>query len=223
MKNEVILKINKMGKAGEIVAKIIKALLIITLVACIVASGLLCLIPRDAVSITTSHHALANFNLDFDYIIAMDEDMITFEFDDIEYNNVQTHVDGDRLSATMSSDPRTIYLKDGLWILIAAAVFVLTCIIAVQLVEKLCKMFRTCETPFTEEISVLLKKVATALIPVAVLSTLVENSIDGFMAGQVSVVIGVDLLPVLLAVMIFMLSEIFRYGAALQQESDETL
>jgi len=223
MKNEVILKINKMGKAGEIVAKIIKALLIITLVACIVASGLLCLIPRDAVSITTSHHALANFNLDFDYIIAMDEDMITFEFDDIEYNNVQTHVDGDRLSATMSSDPRTIYLKDGLWILIAAAVFVLTCIIAVQLAEKLCKMFRTCETPFTEEISVLLKKVAIALIPMAFMSNLTTSVTNSIMSGNVNIVIGVDMTTVLLVLIIFMLASIFSYGTMLQQESDETL
>ena len=223
MKNEVILKINKMGKAGEIIAKIIKIILIIAAVACIVGSGLLMMMPREAASITMSHDAVVKFNLDYDHIMEMDPDMAEFELNGITYNADKVTTDGNQLSADLSSDATTIYAKDGLWVLIAAVVFIACCIVAAHLVEKLCKTFRDCETPFTEAISDQLKKVAISLIPVAVLAPIVENGVDGFMTGKVNIQLSVDLLTVFLVVMIFMLSAIFRYGAALQQESDETL
>ncbi len=223
MKNEVIMKINKMGKAGEIIAKIIKVILIIAFVACIVASGLLMMIPRDAASITMTHDAVVNFNMDFDHIMEIDENMVDFEFNGITYQAEDVTKDGNLLSAALTSDTTTVYAKDGLWILIASIVFIAFCIVAAHLVEKLCKTFRNCETPFTEGIADQLKKVAISLIPVAILSPIIENGIDGFLAGQVNLVLSVDLLTVLLVVVIFMLASIFRYGAALQQESDETL
>ncbi len=223
MKNEVILKINKMGKAGEIIAKIIKIILIIAAVACIVGSGLLMMMPRDAASITMSHDAVVKLDLDYDNIMEMDPGMAEFEFNGVTYNADKVTTDGNQLSAAMTSDTTTVYAKDGLWVLIVAIVFVACCIVAAHLVEKLCKTFRDCETPFTEGISEQLKKVAISLIPVAILAPIVENGTDGFLAGQVNIVFSIDLLTVFLVVMIFMLAAIFRYGAALQQESDETL
>ena len=223
MKNEVILKINKMGKAGEIIAKIIKIILIIAAVACIVGSGLLMMVPREAASITMSHDAVFKFNLDYDHIMEMDSDMAEFELNGITYNADKITTDGNQLSADLTSDETTVYVKDGLWVLIAAIIFIAYCIVAAHLVEKLCNTFRDCETPFTEAISDQLKKVAISLIPVAVLAPIVENGVDGFMTGQVNIELSVDLLAVLLVIMIFMLSAIFRYGASLQQESDETL
>lgn len=223
MKNEVILKINQMGKVGEIIATIVKIILMIAFVACIVASGLLMMVPRDAASITTTHDAELNFNLAYDHIIEMDEMMTDFSFNDISYSVGEVTRDGDMFSASMTSATTTVYLKDGLWVLIAAVIFLGFCIVSAHLVLKLCKTFRTCETPFTEDVAEQLKKVALSLIPVAILAPIVENGVDGFMAGKVNIVVGVDLLTVLLVVVIFMLASIFRYGAALQQESDETL
>ncbi|MBR3755513.1 MAG: DUF2975 domain-containing protein [Firmicutes bacterium] len=223
MKNEVILKINKMGKAGEIIAKIIKIILIIAVVACIVGSSLLMMMPREAASITMSHDAAVKFNLDYNHIMEMEPDMATLEINGITYNADKVTTEGNQLSADFSSDATTIYAKDGLWVLIAAIVFIAFCIVAAHLVEKLCKTFRDCETPFTEGISEQLKKVAISLIPVAILAPMVENGADGFMTGKVNIELSVDLLTVLLVVMIFMLAAIFRYGAVLQQESDETL
>ena len=223
MKSEVILKINKMGKAGEIIAKIIKIILIIAAVACIVGSGLLMMMPREAASITMSHDAVVKFNLDYDNIMEMDPGMAEFEFNGITYNADKVTTDGNQLSVAMTSEETTVYVKDGLWVLIAAIVFIAFCIVAAHLVEKLCKTFRECETPFTEGIANQMKKVAISLIPIAILAPMVENGADGFLAGKVNIYVGVDLLTVLLVMMIFMLASIFRYGAALQQESDETL
>ena len=223
MKNEVILKINKMGKVGEIIAKIIKIILMIAAVACIVGSGLLMMIPREAASITMSYDAVVKLDTDYAHIIDMDSDMIELEINDTPFDADDMMLDGNQMSAELTSDPTTIYAKDALWVLIAAVVFIACCIVAAHLVEKLCKTFRDCETPFTEAISDQLKKVAISLIPVAVLAPIVENGVDGFMTGQVNIVLSVDLLTVLLVVVIFMLASIFRYGAALQQESDETL
>ena len=41
--------------------------------------------------------------------------------------------------------------------------------------------------------------------------------------GVLDIVIGIDLTAVMLVVVVLMMGEIFRYGALLQQESDETL
>ena len=90
-------------------------------------------------------------------------------------------------------------------------------------VEKLCKLFRDCETPFTAEISETIKKLAIAIIPMAFFSNLSESVTNSAMSGKVNIVIGVDLMTILLVLLVFMLSRIFSYGTVLQQESDETL
>ena len=223
MKNETILKINKMGNAGAIIAKIMKIILIIAAVACIVGSGILLMLPREAASITLVHDATVKLNLDYDHIVDMDAAEGIFELNGITYQMDKVTANGNQLAATMKSDETTVYAKDGLWVLIAAFVVLICGIIVAHLVEQLCKTFRNCETPFTEDISNQLKKVAISLIPLGILAPMVENGVDGFLAGKVDVVISVDLLTVFLVVMIYMLAAIFSYGTALQQESDETL
>ena len=223
MKNETIQKINKMGNAGAIIAKIMKIILIIATVGCIVGSGLLMMLPREAASITMAHDATVKMNLDFDHIVDMDTAEGNFELNGISYNIDKVATDDNQLTATLKSDETTVYVKDGLWVLIATIAVLAFGIVAAHLVEQLCKTFRNCETPFTEDISNQLKKVAISLIPLGILAPMVENGVDGFMTGKVNVELNVDLLTVFLVVMIYMLAAIFRYGAALQQESDETL
>lgn len=89
--------------------------------------------------------------------------------------------------------------------------------------DKLCSAFRTCATPFTQKISQGLRNLAWSLVPVAVVSSLAECVSDSLLSGDWDLSIGLDVSTVLLVLCIFMLSAIFKYGTALQTQSDETL
>ena len=64
MKNEVISKINTIGKAGNIISKIAKVIMIIGLVGCIVGTVLLSFIPKDFVTFNMSGDAIITVNTD---------------------------------------------------------------------------------------------------------------------------------------------------------------
>ena len=80
-----------------------------------------------------------------------------------------------------------------------------------------------CQTPFEENIIKKLQYLAYSLIPWAFFTSVSDSMTSGMMTGNVQVNVGVNLGMVLVIVIIFALTYIFKYGAVLQQESDETL
>jgi len=121
------------------------------------------------------------------------------------------------------ADSYTLRFNQLISVVFLAAVNCVVMWVVMHFVAKLCKLFKECETPFTEEVVQMLKKVAIALIPMAFLSNLTTSVTDSIMSGSVNIVIGVDMTTILLVLLIFMLAAIFSYGTMLQQESDETL
>ena len=67
------------------------------------------------------------------------------------------------------------------------------------------------------------ENITIALIPVAVMSWVMQAVIKRVTTGVWDIVIGIDLTVVMVVVVMLMMSKIFRYGAMLQTESDETL
>ena len=67
------------------------------------------------------------------------------------------------------------------------------------------------------------QNLAYSLIPWAFFTTVSDGMVTGMMTGKTQFNVGVDLGMVLVIVIIFALTYIFKYGAVLQQESDETL
>ena len=108
--------------------------------------------------------------------------------------------------------------------LLVLLLFLIAVTVTLFFVASLCKALRYCETPFSEDIVQRIRRVAWSLIPWALLGGgNFQSPFEMLTDGSIDVFVGINLETVLLILIIFALSFIFRYGAMLQQESDETL
>ena len=106
--------------------------------------------------------------------------------------------------------------------------FIVSIWLALELVvlfflKRICKALSVCETPFSETVIDSMQKLSISLIPVFVYSLFKDSLIESLMYGEMSLGIEFDFFTVLMVVLVFLLTFIFKYGAMLQQESDETL
>lgn len=109
------------------------------------------------------------------------------------------------------------------WGLLVLAVLLGITQVTLYFIGFLCKAFRDCESPFEENVIKKMQHLAYALIPWTVASSLVEIVINNIIRGNKGVALSVDFGVILVVLLVFLLAYIFKYGAILQQESDETL
>lgn len=234
MKNEIMSKVNTIGKIGHIIANIGKVMLAIGAVACIVAGFILVAMPDDLVTIHMDGQATIEINaaemVGTTFLTTHGATAITWgdvssslEVNGMEYGVVGMTPTENGFLIDAEADSYSLKLSQ-----FANAIFLgaLNCAVmwvVLHLVSGLCKQFKECETPFTEEIAKGLKKIAIALIPMAFITNLTTSVTNSMMSGKVNIVIGVDVTTILMVLLVFMLSAIFSYGTMLQQESDETL
>ncbi len=221
MKSETIKKINTFGKVGYIICKIGKIVVMIAAIACLVGGILMCFVPTDAVKIelSTTNSAVVTINGDFDLAKFLDLNSADgiIEIGNKTYQIVPNDSDE---PITFTS---TVNISNFKWICFACMAVCVAFMFVSYFAEKLCRYFKDCETPFTTEISGQLTKLAWSLIPTCVLGSLMQSFTESMLMGTLDLTIGVDLITVLLILCVFMLSYIFKHGAALQTESDELL
>lgn len=220
MENKMISRINTLGKVGDFICKVCKIVLIIAAVGCLVGGILLCFVPRSAASIELTSVNTAVVHLDEKYDISRFVDMGDIDGMLSLGGNAYEIVDDDFDEWQAS---RTFYLSDGKWVLFAAILALAALYIPFHFGGKLCAAFRNCTTPFTPEISKGLTNLAWALIPVAVVGELVETFAGCLFTGDWNISLNLDVTGILMILCIFLLSYIFKYGTALQIQSDETL
>ena len=236
MKNEVISKINTIGKAGNIISKIAKVIMIIGLVGCIVGTVLLSFIPKDFVTFNMSGDAVITVNTDnmplFEIInfgdevhIDKNEDDLSVKWDinDVAYIVSELEQNGNVINMYAEAESYKIDISSFKWFLIPVIVFMISALVVIHFIGILCKKFQYCSTPFTEDIVKAIKNLAISIIPMALLQSVTESITNSMMAGDIDIVVGVDLMTVILVILIFLLAAIFNYGTMLQKESDETL
>ncbi len=221
MESQTIKKINTFGKVGYVICKIGKIAMMVAAIACFVGAIIMCFVPKEAakIELTTSNTA----------IVRLDEDLsLSRLFDlDIEDGVLEIGENTYKVIANDTDEPttvtKTIYISNIKWILFAAVLGFFVILVAFYYGEKLCKAFKDCETPFTAEISGGLMKLAYSLIGVGVMGMFAESIAASFLMGEFLVDFDLSLTTVLLILCVFMLSFVFKYGTALQKESDETL
>ena len=234
MKNETLTKVNKIGKVGEIISNIGKVIIAIGTIACLVSGIILMVLPDDMVVIHMDGKATVEINMPMvgNNIVTEDGPSVvigsvstngSLELNGMEYGVVDMTPTENGFLMEAEADSYTLHFSQLTGIVFLAAVNCAVIWVVMHFISKLCKLFKECETPFTEEIVQTLKKLAIALIPMAFLSNLATSVTDSIMTGNVNIVIGVDVTTILLVLLVFMLSAIFSYGTMLQQESDETL
>ncbi len=221
MKSETIKKINTFGKVGYIICKMAKIAMMIATIACLVGAILMCFVPKDAVKIelSTSDSAVVTINSDFDLAKFLDLNSADgiIEIGNKTYQIVPNDFDE---PITFTS---TVNISNFKWICFAYMAVCVAFMFVSYFAEKLCRYFKDCETPFTTEISGQLAKLAWSLIPTCILASFIQSIVEALFMGTSDMSFNFDLITVLLILCVFMLSYIFKHGAALQTESDELL
>ena len=93
--------------------------------------------------------------------------------------------------------------------------------ITITFIVKLCKEFKTCETPFSEGVIKRIKQVGFSLIPWCIMYPTAEAAANFMVSNNLN--ISIDIGMIIMVLVVLALAYIFQYGAMLQQESDETL
>lgn len=238
MKNESIKKINSLGKAGKILSAISLAVCLIGVVCCIIGAISCATIPDNMMQ--------ADITGGGSIVVNADENgsKMIFRIGEKKAVNVEMHEKNERAFENCDLDdrlgnlnvktklvlneekstPETEYYDldmkingNGgmpLAVIIAGmlAAFALVCVcmaVAVAFAKKLCKALETCNSPFEENVIKRMKSFVFSLIPLGVVSI----AVFGVSAIGMAFII----------VVVFLVFAIFKYGAQLQQESDETL
>lgn len=223
MKEDVLKKIHRMGHIGQIITLIVKIILTIGLVLCIAGTVLLYTVPDRFITLDMSGDVALKVDLAKIGKTAKELDITaqTLDFSVLSSKNIKLEpgelsVDGNTV-IVRTKGQGSLFNDGGLiGVMISATIKVLLTLICTFMVGRLCKAIRNCESPFDETVINRMRILAYSLIPWMIVDT-VENSI-----GQ-GLHIDINLAMLLPVFIIFILVRIFRYGAFLQQESDETL
>lgn len=238
MKQNAISKINKMGQIGGYLTLVAKIFIIIGIVACLAGAVIFTIIPENFISINVSNNI--GYSVDFSSLgIKFDESQIQEAQDMITTNgSITTSVNDNGtkyivnnssitengISGEATTENGTMNLSVLPCIFLAGSINIAMALVTLFFVGSLCKAFRYCESPFEENVIKKMQNLAISLIPWTIISSIADSFITNLInVGNFEFGISVDLNVVLVIILIFVLVYIFKYGAVLQRESDETL
>ena len=231
MKQEVVAKINKFGKIGEVIAQISRIFVILGAVILLAAGILMLAMPKDL--FTLDYYVGMDMQVDLDTIgeTITEEDMAELEADaytvttsDTEMVIVDVEADEEAniLDVKFASEPTNMFnaTKIVIFILLQLLLLVVN-FITITFIIKLCKEFKTCETPFSAGVIKRIKQVGFSLIPWCIVYPTAEAAANFMVSNNLN--ISIDIGMIIMVLVVLALAYIFQYGAMLQQESDETL
>lgn len=234
-KQEAVGKINSMGKAGRIIAMIFRVVMIVGLVIIIAAIISVYAMPKDFVKISVKGDAVVSINLDSLGVDLSDDDMQrladsmskgTLELNGVMYGKAEGTQTDNGVSISAESETVSLTLRDMGGALIAAVISCASALVVFIFVGKLFKAFEVCASPFEEGVLKAMKNFGYSLIFLvagSIFADVAQGILTSVFAGNGEMSIHIDFNIILIAMTIFGLTYIFRYGAILQQESDETI
>ncbi len=148
------------------------------------------------------------------------KDDIKVNDEDISELSIQEQDGG--LNIKAKTNEITISMKKITIFLAATFVYLLIVTIALFMVKSLMKSLKTAETPFTPEIIKKMTTFANTLIAVVLARTIHGGFVSLLTSGK-EFNLSFDLSSILLVAVIYLLIFVFKYGAELQKESDETV
>jgi len=231
MKQEVVAKINKFGKIGEVIAQISRIFVILGAVILLAAGIFMLAVPKDL--FTLDYYVGMDMQVDLDAVgeTITEDDMAELEADaytvttsDTEMVIVDLEADeeANTLNVKFASEPTNMFnaTKIVIFILLQLLLLVVN-FITITFIVKLCKEFKTCETPFSTGVIKRIKQVGFSLIPWCIVYPTAEAAANFMVSNNLN--ISIDIGMIIMVLVVLALAYIFQYGAMLQQESDETL
>lgn len=235
MKNSSIKKINTAGLIGYIVSIILIVGAIAGMVGIgIVTAGAIAVSKNDVnvkVATNIKVNSTGNFLDKLNSFISIDgiEDLSTLTDDakdDLKINDshiseISVQEEDGGLNINAKTNEITISMKKIIIALILAFIFLGSVTVTLYMVKALMKSLKECETPFAEEVIKNMTRFATSLICVVILQFIFGGFWSSLTTGKYDFNINIE--SILLVAVIYILITVFKYGAALQHESDETL
>lgn len=221
-------KVNKIGKAGKIVSTVLIVLLSIGALA-LVLGGIACAILPDAVEVSLKPVVDVKVNKELvgeqwtliDEGLAEANAKVGEEFEGVTLTRTD---EGLLVHVDPNEEGDGIYgIRDARKAIWAGLVGIASAIVTLVMFLKLCEAFQVCRTPFDEPVIKRMTTFAWTLIICAVVSCLARASVGALLTGWQRMSFSLNLAPVFTALIVFFLCMIFRYGARLQREADETL
>ncbi len=234
MKTEAIKKINKMGEVGNILIIIAKVFCIIGLAGCLAGTIAIGILPKDFMTLQAQGIGTIEINMEAigESITAEESEQINngsydgyFEVQSgvSEYNFNEIYAEGNSIFLTSNQSTKVISVHNLLYIMVIATVSVAMTVVSLFFAGFLCKAFKNCSSPFEENVIKKMQQFAYSLIPWVILTSISQSMVNSLTSGKLKVNISIDLTMIIIVLVILAFAYIFKYGAVLQQESDETL
>lgn len=220
-------KINIFGKVCKIITTVIIVLLLIAEGAMLTGTIVMAFLPKDAVTVDVN--GTANVKLDgscfgFDgNKISLEAGNGRFKFFDAEADSNVLSKDG-VISVNAEVNHLRFDLSDLIKLMIACMIKLSAVIVPLYFFKALTKAFMVCDTPFCANVIKKMRNFAIALIPSMIVSSMTNSFLGLIITNSFSIGGGgFDIIPILFVFVVFILTAIFRYGAQLQKEYDETV
>lgn len=231
MKEQAIQKINKIGKISSVLTLIAKILVGIAIALTLVGTIICFLMPDSFVTVTTAGTMAVDINLSSLGIEIPEDDLaeaqaaveqgMSDENEEFAYSSAELTSTGIKMSGELEA--YTLTMKDAAWVVAMCTVVLILTFITLFFVGALCKAFRDCQSPFEENVIKKMQSFAISLIPWSIISMITESITNTLLNNKTSIMFSLDLGIILIVLIVLVLVYIFKYGAVLQQESDETL
>ena len=249
MQNDIRKKVNGFGKIGKIVVTVLLVIVLIGGITASVAAVYLSQLPDDAISVSVSGKANIQVDESLMGILAGSiVDGLSYESDqmpdlsdeadmesilpqvriDLSINNADyatavIHSEGNMKSIEAQTDDFVYEIDNIIKVIIGGIVYVAAIAVSLFMLRRLFKEFESCETPFTDVAVKRLYAFGFSLIPVILIGTVAEAMAQALLTPSEGINFYLDVGAIVAFVVTICLCTLFKYGAQLQQESDETL
>lgn len=230
MKTEAIQKINKIGKISNVITLIAKILVGIGMVLSIIGAVICFVIPESMLKMSV----VGEIVMEVDYSalgvtipqnqMKLAKDVLASEISEDEKNDFsEFEITEEKVMLRGDLEDYSFTMRDVAWLVVLAMIALVMTFITLIFVGGLCKAFRDCNSPFETNVIRKMQNLAIALIPWTITSTITNSVSESIKNSKLSLLFTVDLGVILVVLVVLVLVYIFKYGALLQQESDETL
>ena len=229
MDNKLVSRMNKVGKVGKIITIVIIVIAILSAIGTLVGAITATAIPQNTVEARVSAQADVTLNKD---VFGDLNNVITTGINDhigtIDHvlggsvNIKAENADGDAL---LHVDANDLNVQSGsfapmIWVGFANIVAFIVCGF---FFKSLMGELEISASPFTEGVVFKMRRFAICLLAVSIATSVINAIFSMILMGGHGFSFHFNLGSIITAVIIFVLAMVFRYGAQLQKESDETL
>lgn len=236
MKPATIEKINGLGKAAYIIATILKVLTIVGIVGVIIGMIVSFALPEDLLQVNFTGSASVEVDIStlglqisetdrnaMEEAFANRNETGTLTLNSMELSFQGIRTEGDHIILDAQGGGNIFSTGSLRVILICALLALIATLVCMIFICKFSKSLKTCTTPFDPDLVHKMQQLAWAMLSLPVINSMTQSVANSISSGSIQISLSVDLGEVILILAMFALSYIFKYGAQLQLESDETL